>query len=67
MCGKCEAAEERRAASVQTRARKHGHRGNITDLPEAALQVGGVAPICIKVFLFPILNCSLGAIDVPGF
>lgn len=52
---------------MQTRARKHGHRGNITDLPEAALQVGGVAPICIKVFLFPILNCSLGAIDVPAF
>lgn len=60
-----EAARERQAASVQIWARELGYKENITDLPEARLQVGGMAPICIKVLLFPSLNCSLWALHVP--
>lgn len=43
-----------------------GQSENITDLPEATLQVGGMSHICIKFFLFPFLCCSLWAIDVPS-
>ena len=45
-------------------ARKLRHRENITDLPGATGQVGVVAPISIKVFLFPILSYNLWSIDV---
>lgn len=43
-----------------------GHSGNITDLLEATLLVGGMSHVLIKI-LFPILCCSLWAIDVPSF
>lgn len=43
-----------------------GQSENITDLPEATLQVGDMSHICIKFFLFPFLCCSLWAIDVPS-
>lgn len=51
---------------MRSSASKLRHRENITDLPGAAGQVGVMAPISIKVFLFPILSYSLWAIDVPA-